>query len=103
MDIDDLGIWRRALRSEEVEAIFFAGYSSGKPLVQAFDPIVPPPVDPQPTALIANYELESDLTDTSRNGLDAIVTDGGGVTYGSSTSGTHLSLDNIKAGVLTYI
>ena len=102
MDIDDLGIWRRALRSEEVEAIFFAGYSSGKPLVQAFDPIVPPPVDPQPTALIANYELESDLADTSGNGLDATLTDGGGVTYGSTTSGTHLSLDNINPPAKSY-
>eukprot|EP00584_Thalassiosira_punctigera_P006714 CAMPEP_0172541554 /NCGR_PEP_ID=MMETSP1067-20121228/12345_1 /TAXON_ID=265564 ORGANISM="Thalassiosira punctigera, Strain Tpunct2005C2" /NCGR_SAMPLE_ID=MMETSP1067 /ASSEMBLY_ACC=CAM_ASM_000444 /LENGTH=1422 /DNA_ID=CAMNT_0013327621 /DNA_START=40 /DNA_END=4309 /DNA_ORIENTATION=+ len=93
MDIDDLGIWRRALSSEEVDAIFMVG-SGGAPLIQALDP-VPPPVDPMPTTLVANYELEYDLRDTSGNDLDAALEDGGGASYDSFELGTYLTLNNV--------
>jgi hypothetical protein len=93
MDIDDLGIWRRALSSEEVDAIFMYG-SGGAPLTQALDP-APPPVDPMPTTLVAIYELEYDLRDTSGNDLHAALEDGGGASYDSFELGTYLTLNNI--------
>lgn len=59
-----------------------------------------PPEDPMPNTIVANYELEGDLSDTSGNDLDAVLTDNGGATYESSDVGLHLNLnnDNVPAG-----
>ena len=73
MDMDDLGIWRRALSSTEVDSIYTVGLE-GKQLITAMDTPVPNDIDPVPSGhLIANYELESDVKDTSGNSLDATL------------------------------
>ena len=100
MDIDDLGIWRRALSSEEVDAIFQEG-RYGKQLLNAMDPL-PPEKDLMPNTLIANYELEGSFQDSSSNGLDATLEDGGGASFGTSVSGSHFTLDNINAPAKSF-
>ena len=73
MNIDDLGIWRRALSSEEVDSIYRVGLE-GQNLLKAMETPLPSDVDPVPSGhLIANYELESDVKDTSGNSLDATL------------------------------
>ena len=96
------GIWKRALSSEEVDSIYTAGLD-GIQLLNAMDPPDVPPVDPVPTdSLIANYELEADTKDTSGNGLDATLEDGGGVAFATSESGSYLSFDNINAPAKSF-
>ena len=96
------GIWKRALSSEEVDSIYTAGLD-GIQLLNAMDPPEVPPIDPVPTdSLIANYELEADAKDTSGNGLDATLEDGGGVAFATSESGAYLSFDNINAPAKSF-
>ena len=101
MDMDDLGIWRRALSSEEVEAIFIAGRDHGKQLITSMEPLTNEKV-PMPNTLIANYELESDIRDSSSNNLDLVLEDGGGVSFDTSASGSHLTLDNINPSAKSF-
>lgn len=101
MDMDDLGIWRRALSSEEVEAIFIAGRDHGKQLITCMEPLTNEKV-PMPNTLIANYELESDIRDSSSNNLDLVLEDGGGVSFDTSASGSHLTLDNINPSAKSF-
>jgi len=102
MDMDDLGIWRRALSSKEVDSIYTVGLE-GKQLITAMDTPIPNDVDPVPSGhLIVNYELESDVKDTSGNSLDAILEDGGGISFGTSDSGSYLTLDNINAAAKSF-
>ena len=79
-----------------------AGFSGGVPLTHAMDPL-PPPEDPMPKTLVANYELEGDLSDTSGNDLDATLMDSGGAFYDSSDLGTHLNLNNVNVPAGTFL
>eukprot|EP00956_Cyclotella_meneghiniana_P005795 scaffold7527_cov54-Cyclotella_meneghiniana.AAC.4 len=94
MDLDDLGIWSRALSSEEVDSIWMAGRKKGLDIMQVNKA---PNTDnsPRPGNMIAKYDFENEFIDSSVNDLAGELTDGGGVSFGSSTEGYYLNLNNI--------
>lgn len=92
-----LGIWSRALSSEEVDAIFVAGRSYGRNILEAFDPLLyyeSYPAEPMPATIIASYDFEANLMDSSGNDLTGEYSDGEGFTFESTLDGHHLNLNN---------
>jgi hypothetical protein len=102
MDLDDLAIWSRAISSEEVEGIWMAGRKRGYNAFHAFDS----PNDrsaPRPTAMIAKYDFESDLDDSTSNNLSGALIDGGGMVFSSTTDGYHMNLNNLDFPQKSYV
>jgi len=92
MDMDDLGIWSRALSAEEVESIWMAGRKNGYNLLEAYDsPNTHKSEHLGP--IIAMYDFENDLVDSSSNNLDmALIQDGGGMSFNQSIAGSSISM-----------
>lgn len=103
MDLDDLGVWNRALSSEEVDAIYFAGRMYSKNLLEAFDPPPLPPIEDMPSTIIAKYEFENTLLDTSGNNLHGIFERGEGFSFQGTPDGLHLNLANADSLTKTYV
>jgi hypothetical protein len=101
MDLDDLGIWSRALSSVEVEQIWMAGRKKIN-LLRSYDS--PNNRNTQtPSAMIAKYDFENSLVDSSSNALDAsLLSNGGGMTFSSSTEG-YMNLNNVDFQQKTYV
>jgi hypothetical protein len=94
MDLDDLGIWSRALSSEEIDAIWMAGRKKGLDIMQVNK--APNTNDSErPGNMIAQYDFENEFVDSSVNDLAGVLTDGGGVSFRSSTEGYYLNLSNV--------
>ena len=94
MDLDDLGIWSRALSSEEVDSIWMAGRKKGLDIMQVNKA---PNTDDsaRPGNMIAKYDFENEFADSTANDLAGVLTDGGGVSFGLSTEGYYLNLNNV--------
>ena len=93
MDLDDLGIWSRALSSEEVEQIWMAGRKSGFNVLQAYDS--PNGNDSsRPTGMVAKYDFENDFLDSTANDLAGVLTDGGGLAFEHVSDGYYICLNN---------
>jgi hypothetical protein len=102
MDLDDLGIWSRALSSEEVMMIWVSGRKNGFNILQAYDS--PNTNDsPRPSAMVAKYDLENDPLDSTANDLAGVLTDGGGLSFESSADGYHLNLNNVDFSQKSYV
>jgi hypothetical protein len=101
MDLDDLGIWSRALSSEEVMMIWVSGRKNGFNILQAYDS---PNINdsPRPSAMVAKYDLENDPLDSTANDLAGVLTDGGGLLFESSADGYHLNLNNVDFSQKSY-
>lgn len=103
MDLDDLGIWLRALSSEEVEQIWMAGRKNGLNLQQANGPFTSSEAL-TPSAILARYDFENNLLDSTSNHLDsALLNDGGGLSYSSSIKGSFMSLNNADFEEKTFV
>eukprot|EP00804_Cyclotella_cryptica_P007729 CCRYP_001349-RA/>CCRYP_001349-RA protein AED:0.03 eAED:0.03 QI:702/0.83/0.76/1/0.83/0.84/13/138/1465 len=94
MDLDDLAIWKRAISSEEVERIWMAGRKEGYNVINAQDSPNSNRSVPRPQAMIAKYDFESDLDDSTSNNLHGALIDGGGMVYSSTNEGYHMNLNN---------
>lgn len=93
MDLDDLGIWSRALSSEEVEQIWMAGRKSGFNVLQAYDS--PNGNDSsRPTGMVAKFDFENDFLDSTANDLAGVLTDGGGLAFEHVSDGYYISFNN---------
>ena len=102
MDLDDLGIWSRALSSEEVEGIWMAGRKKGLNLLQAYDS--PNTNDsPRPTGMVAKYDFENDFLDSTSNDLAGVLTDGGGMMFQTSAEGYYMNLNNVDFAQKTFV
>lgn len=103
MDLDDLGIWSRALSSEEVEKIWMAGKKNGFNLLQANN--APNTNSAQtPSALISKYDFENNLLDSGSNYLHgALLNDGGGLSFSSSPESGYINLNNVDFQEQTFV
>eukprot|EP00804_Cyclotella_cryptica_P015542 CCRYP_003574-RC/>CCRYP_003574-RC protein AED:0.06 eAED:0.06 QI:113/1/1/1/0.8/0.75/16/1817/1111 len=101
MDIDDLAIWSRAVSSEEVESIWMAARKRGFNVLHTYDfPNVQ--YFKRPGPLIAKYEFENDLSDSTSNNLGGILT-GAGLTFISTNDGCHVNINNADFQQKSYV
>jgi hypothetical protein len=79
-----------------------AGRNRGYNVLHAFDA----PNDrstPRPAAMIANYDFESNLNDSTPNNLSGALIDGGGMVFSSTTDGYHMNLNNLDFPQKSYV
>ncbi len=103
MSLDDLGIWNRALSSKEVDAIYFVGHTYGENLLGAFDPPPLLPIKDMPSTIIAQYEFEDTLLDSSGNNLNRRFKGGERFSFQGTPDGLHLNLANADSLTKTYV
>eukprot|EP00956_Cyclotella_meneghiniana_P029363 scaffold70782_cov63-Cyclotella_meneghiniana.AAC.2 len=102
MDLDDLGMWSRALSSEELESIWMAGRQRGLDIMQV-DKAPNTNDSARPGNMIAKYDFENEFFDSSENDLAGVLSDGGGVSFGSSIEGYYLSINNADVEQKSFV